>query len=1207
MTRTRIKKLHMLACCLLVASFNPGTLFAQIATGGLIGTVTDSSGAVVPSVKLTITRTATGVTSTTESGPTGTYVFDALYPGTYSLQAAAPGFDKYTVSNIEIQIQQKTLVDIALKPGNVMQTLTVTAAPPLLETASASLGQTFSGTVMNNMPLNGRNWETLSQLSPGVTISSGSNSSSPYFSFGGTDRHQNDFTLDGIDNNVALYAGSQVGNDATVTPPPDAITEFRVQNGDFTSELGRSTGAVVNAVVKSGTNGLHGDLWEYVRNTDFDANDYLSNLAGKPRAAYHENQFGGTAGGPVYIPKLYNGRDKTFWFFDYQGTRIIQPQDVYSTVPTKSMVTSGFQNLQDLITYNAGTTTSTDSLGRVFPLGTVFDPATTRTVAAGATDSVSGFMNSSSAAVSVRDPFFTGGSIVGIKNFTGLASELNTIPSNRLDANAVKLLSLYPGQNEPGFTNNYYNVGSTSPNTNQWDVRIDEDLSRRDTVFFVYSQDNINTTTSNSLPGLADGASSAWGYKTDPHYEIAAGYTHIFTASLVNEFLFGYNHDIDNQEPFEGNTVGIPATYGIQGIPQFAGNGGLPLFTMAGLSNLGVASFSPTIRTIHTLEFADNVTKQYRSHTFKGGFQLEPIGSPILQSQYGKGYFNYTGQFTSVANKNTSLTGIADLLLTPMASTVGGTANVGGVTMFGGSNSTTVNDHRYYMGAYIQDSWMITPRLSAEIGIRWDLTTPYLETDGNQGNLVPNGGNGPGATYYIPNQTCNTPRSTSFNTLAAKDGITITCVPGLTLGSAPHDNFAPRIGIAYRITPGFVVRAGYGIAYGTLDSIGFGGTLGQNYPWFYTVIQQAPNSSTPLVLANGATATMENSLQQVSLTNAANLNPATGVALYGRQYNQQTPYTQTMNLTLQKLIGRNNSIQVGYGGVLSRHLDIANTYNAATSIQPVGATLTSYIPFPDFAANAEIETFNAMSDYHSLQVIYQLQVGQDLSIMANYTYGKCLSDYASFSAKYRAPRLPGFGIQGDYGPCVADAANVLHSDATYELPFGLGRRWLAGSGKAEQAIIGGWQVNYLLLYQTGQPFTVPCAVSTSAFFGCNANLVPGQNQYAGPHNQQHWLNASAFATPPVASATQTSFAVLGAQPYQSRGPGYFDTDASVFKNFNITESTYVQFRAEAFNLTNTPQFGNPGSLNYTTPSSFSSITSMRGMPRLLQFALKLVF
>ncbi len=413
----------LLALCL------PGRLAAQLDRGEVTGTVEDPSGAVVQKATIALINDDTTVRSTTKSTATGTYVFDDVNPGKYTVEAEASGFQKYVVHGVIVQVQQVETIDVHLATGNVQQSVTVTAAAPLLEAENAQVGQTISNLTVNDMPLVTRDWGALAQMSAGVntdatgtgaggngTADAGS-SSSAYFRVNGVDEWQNDFRLNGINDNIEFYGGNYTGTNAAIVPPPDAIQEFTLQSGDFNAEFGHSTGGVINASLKSGTNGVHGDLWEYVRNNDLNANYFFnrtcsgSTCTANPIPSYHQNLFGFTAGGPVLIPHLVNGKNRLFWFADYQGGRYVLPEpDGNLTVPSEGMVSSNFTNLQDNITYNTSSTCSasvttgchTDALGRVFSNGTILDPASTRQLPGSGVDPVTGLTGTPNSYV--RDP-----------------------------------------------------------------------------------------------------------------------------------------------------------------------------------------------------------------------------------------------------------------------------------------------------------------------------------------------------------------------------------------------------------------------------------------------------------------------------------------------------------------------------------------------------------------------------------------------------------------------------------------------------------------------------------------------------------------------------------------------------------------------------------------------------------------------------------
>jgi Carboxypeptidase regulatory-like domain len=1217
-----LQRKHFILTCvwiLLVTVFASVEAKAQVDTGGIAGTVKEISGAAVLGADITLRNDLSGVSFTTRSAATGIYTFNGINPGTYTLTTASDGFETNVTRKVEVHVQQTATIDVVMAPGSVQQQVMVTAATPLLQAEDASVGQTIGYRMINDLPLEARNWGSLGQLAAGVaTAPIGQNGGTPenaFYSVNGVQLYQNDFRLNGINNNIEFFGGASVGTGATVTPPPDAIQEFKLQSGDYSAEFGHSTGGVINAVTRSGTNQLHGNLWEYLRTEDFNANDYFSKQSNTPRPEYHQNIFGGTIGGPVIIPKLYNGKSKTFFFFDYQGTRILTPAQAISTVPTAGMTSSGFTNLQDLISYNSGT--ATDGLGRKFSHGTILDPATTRQVAVGQTDPISGLANTSSSAIYVRDPFYTGGGLGGVKDFTGKTAQLNMLPASRLDPNAVKLLSLYPAPNRPGLANNYLNNPREIQTNNSYDLRIDEVFGPKDTLFGVFDNSYMTVFSPGSLPEQSLGDSENQTY---PSYAFAAGYTHVFTPTLSNELHVGFGHSDKDQRLFNESTMGIPAQFGIQGIPQTPQNGGLSSISIGGLHGLGPTDDRPTIQSVWDLEITDNVTKVWHNHSFKTGISVDDLRGNILQPPAPRGQFTFSGQFTDIPNKNAALNGMADLLLTPATSTVGGVNNVGGLTTFVGSNFEGAQYHRWYTGAYFQDNWRVTQALTLNLGLRYDYFTPYAEINGRQSNFIPVGGNGPTGTLYISNKGNQVPRSATFNALLAASNIVVDPVSSLSLGNAQATNFAPRLGFAYRLRPTIVIRGGYGISYGALGNLGFGGTLGTNYPFIYTITQNAPSSQAPLLLSNGQTATMENTFGTMNLSDSTEVNGA-GINLYGRQYSYQTPYVQTFNLTTQYQFTSHDSFQIAYVGSLGRHLDNLGVNNSTSEILPPGVNISqvpslangnqSFIPYPYFAPNSTYETTNGGSAYNSMQVNYEHQLNAGLTLLGNYTFSKCFSNQftqGTATSGYRAEWLPGFGIAKDYGLCDTDATNVVHISGTYALPIGRQKALLSDTSKMVDAFIGGWSFNSIYTFQSGQPLTISCATATTANYGCFAPVAAGQSIYAGAHNTKQWLNPNAFIQPAAATQIgQSDYSVLGGSPQQARGPSWYNFDTSLFKNFALGDVANLQFRAEAFNTLNNPQFSQPGNLNYLNPSTFASITSSRNMPRRLQLALKLSF
>jgi hypothetical protein len=1210
---------------LLLALLLPVVAYGQLTVGHVTGHVQDSSGALVSGARVTLTNEATGISANAISTSSGIYTFEQVNPGSYTVRVDAAGFAPQIAKGLQVHIQESITQDYSLAVGDVLQQVTVATAAPLLQSESASVGQVVDSKQINDLPLVGRDWTTLSHLAAGTTTTSTQGVSGLSFSANGVNATQNDFRLDGIDDNMEFYGGFgtiSIQGTTSIVPPPDAIQEFNLQTGDLSAAFGHSTGSVVNAVIKSGGDQFHGDLWEYLRNNAFNANDFFANLHGTPRPAYHEHQFGGTVGGPVRVPGTKLALKKTFFFFDTQRVRLLQPVPHNSTVPTLAMQNSGFTNLQDLLNFSSGT--HADGLNRIFPNGTVFDPATTRVVAANSVDPVSGFTNNSAAAINVRDPFYTG-SVVGVSTFVGRNAQLNMLPVGRLDANAIKILRLYPNPSTSGLINNFYTAPDINLTLNQYDIRIDHNFNDTNLLWGVFNWYHAFQTTPGALPGLAFGATYGGGSDDSPHYATAFSYTHIFTPTLINSLNVGVQSSTNLNVPPNGNTTGIPASFGIRGESDGPGLGGLPQIAFAGstFTTIGFAGYNPVTNNVTSYEIQETLTKLYKSHTFNIGYEITDIRARLRQPTAGAGTMTFNGQFTDVPGAATGATGVADMLLNPVAATVPGGLNLqGGVSAFTKSTAATIHNTRFYNAVYFQDDWKVTPSLTLNLGLRYDLYGAPIENNDRQANMIgANGGNGPGGNYYMPNSTCGQ-ATPLFQSLLTKDGIALTCSGTRALSNVQKANFAPRVGFAYRVRPDFVIRAGYGIAYGALANIGAAPyVLGNNFPFVFSITQTAASPVAPVVLNNGQLPTLENVFASVDISNPANANP-TGSNLAGRVFSYQTPYTQTFNLTLQKQLGRHDSVQAAYVGNVGRHLDARGTNNVPSVIAPPGTSLTSaatkfpdgtshsLIPYPDFAVAGAYLTTNATSSYNSMQAIYTHQLGAGAAVLANYTYSKCMTNLASITdgITYRAEWLPGFGIGKDYTLCPNDAKHVVHVSGSYDLPFGRGRMFGSSANLLEQSVLGGWGLNYIVTYQSGQPFTITCLTATTTQLGCNGNKVAGVSQTAGAHKYTQWLNPAAFAAPPPATAVgQTDYSPLGGASEQGRGPAFTNMDASVFKEVPIKESVHLQFRAEAYNVFNHTQFANPSSGNQAGNSNFTVISASRNAARIMQFALKLYY
>src|SRR5271155_2993291 len=817
--------------------FGVGPLQAQVDTGTILWPVKDTSGGSIHGATVTLTHEGTDASLSLTTGSDGGYKFPPLKIGSYKVSASAAGFETLVQVKIAVNVGADVVIDFTLKPGQTTQTIEVTAAPPVLETQSGSVGQIVDQHSVDTLPLNGRNFTFLAQLAAGVNTPQADtrgNAASGAFSANGLRPAQNNYLLDGIDNN-SDNVDFLNGTNFVVLPPPDAIAEFKVQTSDFSAELGRAAGAVLNATVKSGTNSIHGAAWEFFRNDVLDAADWFEDNNGIKKGELRWNQFGASIGGPVI-------KNKVFFFGDYEGFRRVQGNTTgAATVPTVAERNSGYTDLSALIAANAGSAARTDLLNRSIPAGTVLDPATTRSVTAGPVDPVSGLAAPGTGYV--RDPFGT--CPASPTSFAGCT--LNQLPSNRIDTNAVALLNLYPLPTNGNPNSNFVASPKLFEHRNAFDTREDFNPSEKDQIFFRFSWVDDPQFIPGPFGGIADGGSFQQGLQTARSDQAAAAYTHVFSPSMVNVARVGFNHLHTTRFGPVGDQLGIPAQFGIQDIPQVSENGGLPAFGFGGLATLGSNSFLPSDEVSQTLQVTDDFTKIYGNHNFKMGIEYQHVKFSTLQPAWSRGQLDYNGSFTDIPNNNNSTTGIAQFLLPPAAATVAnGIDYSGGSDQVYASNINKTYDAKNYFATYFQDDWKVTPKLTLNLGLRWDYFGPINETNGGQANFVPSGPPDNKPEYIIPatgkdnrelSSTANNPalNGNGFLDLLAKDGITLlsTNKYGQGLVQTQKSNFSPRVGLAYQVDSRMVVRGGFGMFYNSFENQGYGPNIGENYPFVF--------------------------------------------------------------------------------------------------------------------------------------------------------------------------------------------------------------------------------------------------------------------------------------------------------------------------------------------------------------------------------------
>jgi hypothetical protein len=1148
----------LILACACFLSLPSRYAFGQVDEGSISGTVQDTTGAVVPSAKVVLLNTDQGITRQITTNATGEYVFSPVRIGHYTITVTATGFAKTTQTNLTVQVAQALQVNVVLKPGTASETVQVTEAPPLLQTEEASTGQVIGRQQVNDLPLNGRNFTFLAQLGAGMQTPQADtrgNAASGAFSANGERPAQNNYLLDGIDNN-SDNVDFLNGTNYVILPPPDAIQEFKVQTSDYSAQLGRAAGAVMNATVKSGTNQFHGDAWEFFRNDKLDAADWFEDNSPTPhKGELRLNQFGATAGGPIF-------RNKIFFFGDYQGTRRVQGTSLNPQVPTAAERSSGFTNLQDILTQQLGANntavTRPDILNRSIQNGTILDPGTTRFVANGAVDPVSGLTNNSGSDGYVRDPFSSKCG-PGTLSFTQAAcSDLNMLPAARIDPNAVKLMNLYPSPNSG------LSVYQVSPalfeHANQFDTREDFNPNDANQIFGRFSYSDDPQFIPGPFTGAADGGAFQQGVQSAKSAQMVAAYTHIFSPNVVNQARAGFAHLHTTRFGPVATQMGIPAQYGIQGIPQFTENGGLPGIVITNLQTLGSNEYLPSDEATATIQVSDDFTRVYGKHGFKIGLEFQNAKFSTLQPVASHGYFQYSGTYTDIPNKGATTGGLAQFLLTPIAApaTIAGNPNPNGYSYSGGSQSVTASninktyDAKKYLALYFEDDWKMTSKLTLNLGVRWDYFGPINETNGGQANFVPTAlpayglGN---PTFIVPatgkdnrtlstNSTCSGTGCYGMVDLLAADGITLDMTDkyGQGLLQTQKTNFSPRLGFSYQVSRKLVGRGGFGMFYNSFENQGYGPNIGENYPFVFNfgygvnanpsdphsgiVSQVAPVSyntafSGCSTAGPGGTAVIETGFSCIQFD--PKVVNAKGVGLQGLQFNFQTPAAYGVNLSFQYSVTPTLALTAAYVYSHDTNLQHGMGYHNVTQLLPAGITTgagcpygafsggitpgkQSCYPFPDFGGGSYHANIGT-SSYHGLQTTLQQQYANGLTFLLTYTWSKAMSNAGDLlngtnADALRAVAIPGLGPKFDYSLSDFDLRQVVHFSGGYQLPFGKDKMFMNHGGPAN-LILGGWSTNWILTLQGGQPLGFGCHTSTSSGPGCNDILVPGQNPQLG--------------------------------------------------------------------------------------------------------------
>jgi hypothetical protein len=1094
---------------------------AQSTTGSIAGVVTDPSGAVVPNAAVVVTDLGTNIETRAATDPSGNYVVTLLPIGQYSVAVEARGFKRFVASGIKVNVQDRLRVNVTLELGQAADTIKVESAAPLLETDTSALGQVVDSQRIVDLPLNGRFFTRLAVLTTGTvpTPSGARDENTGGFSANGVRPYQNNFILDGVDNNS--LSQDLVSESSFVTgPAPDAIAEFRVETNAMSAEYGRSGGAVLNVNIKSGTNDLHGTAYEFLRNSAMDAKNYYD-PGDQAIPPFKQNQFGFSLGGPIMLPKIYNGRDKTFFFVDYQGTRIRSSETFLASVPIEAWRTGNFSGFQ-----------------------TIYDPQTT-------TQNPDGTYT--------RQPFAN-----------------NQIPTTRFDPVAAKLINLFPTPNvagsvaTSGVANNYLTNPSSPDDTDQFDVRMDHKISDRDSIFGRVSFSNRNLTPPGSIPPPLDSASFSSGNFINDARSVALSETHIFTPRLVNEIRLGYNRNRSERLQFNSDQ-NLSAQYGIPGIPFSTNNGGLPAFDISDLTSFGSSQYQPTVEFQNVYQVIESLSWVTGRHTLKFGADLKPrVDFSILQPPVPRGSFTFSGDATRDPN-NLATTGLgtADFLLGSLSS-----ASIG----------SFINDVFQQPGYnfYIQDDFKVSRKLTLNLGLRYEFIGHVTEKYNAMANFniqtnmldIVKGRTDPLPADFYPEIAVNrnAPRS---------------LVPNNKL------DFAPRFGFAYNLLPHTVVRGGYGIFWSSYEA----GPLsipnpGNNPPFF----EQTNYNQGSVVTPNPIVNRLSSGFPLDALTNPSS------PSLFSVDPHFRNPYVQQWNFGVQQDLGWNTVLEFAYAGSKGTGLYEFRNANQARPTADSSSDIDSRRPYPYIPTGFSLWCTCSSSTYHAFTAKVEKRFSNGLSFLTAYTFSKSIDEQSNASlgfvsgGAFRDASHPSW----EKGLSDFNVPQRVVLSLSYQLPFGKGKALANSVNGFGNALIGGWELQTVTSFQSGTPRTVVANIGVSNSDGEDRPDVvagiPASPQNKGPNS---WINAAAFQ----AEAPGT-FGNAGRNIVQTAGVS--SVDLSLFKDFAIVERAKLQFRAEAFNLPNHPNFRSDSLNTAWGSASFGEYSASRPS-RQLQVALKLIF
>ncbi len=1062
----------------LLATFNPLDSFGQAVSGNIIGTVTDPSGAAVSGAQITVTNIGTNSSYQTTTNESGNYTAANLAPGSYLVTIAAPGFQKFTQQNVTVNVSQSIRVDASLQVGQQTQEVTVSAAPPGIETGRAVVQTQLSGAQISSLPIPNRNFTNLALLTPGAVVNtfqhapSENPQQSTLVNTGGQEFAGTNYQLDGMNNNDTVLGITMVN------PAVDSVAAFTAQSNNYDAEY-QATGNVIQVETKSGTNDLHGSGFEFLQNNIFQARDPFTqglHAPGTPEPPHRGipelrwNQFGGSIGGPIK-------KDKLFFFGDYQGTQRRIGASQIIRVPNAA-----------------------ERAGNLSDLGVpIYDPAT-------------------------GNPDGTGRTIFPGANIAG-----------RISSPAAALLASLPAPNvattDPAAPN-FAAAAVEKYNTNQFDTRGDYFASDKFRLFGRYSYLGADIAAPGPFGLYGGPAFPQWGFSglsNALNQNVASGVTYTFGPNLLTEVRFGFSRyrvtvSAQDQTTQLANTVGIPGL-NLSGRPD---TNGLPDLTIngAGGFSLGYSCNCPLHERETLLDYVNNWTKISGNYTIRFGGTFEMAWNQRLPSdQHRAGVYQFNDSVTADASVPSSGLGLASFML-------------GDPSSFNRFEqvSTTQEDRQNRMFYFLQDTWRVTPKLTLNLGVRWDVWFPDFSLNAGQGGR-----------YDVTNN--------------------IVYIPGVggvsRSGNAETQwrNFSPRVGMAYAPNEKTVVRMGYGRGY-TLGTFGwtFNDLAADVYP---SIVNQSITPTSSFFPVFPLTTAPPPVVFPMIPSNGM-LPLANGIGVSYIPANQKIPYVDMWNFTIEREIAPQLSISVGYVGNVGRHENGGFQLNAAIPGPGANANLRRPL-FIKYGLTQGIfdKCDCTSSNYNAFQVQANKRFSTSYSLLANFSWQKAL-DYGEFGTETNQ-----YSAQQDYGPAGFDREFVFTLAHTLELPFGHGRRYVSGGSGFVNAVVANWSFRGITSYYSGLPFSP--SIGNQAFL--NSPDMTSRPDLVGNPNLANqtanlWFNPLAYGIPPL-------YTFGNAGRNSLRGPNFFEADWQLAKGFKFTERVGLELRWDVFNVINRQNLGLP--------------------------------